>query len=106
MTGRIYIPKGELSEDKIQDLACWVADKVPPLPEDQLCEANFCHGMFDEESERPLANGFSFRIDDSHICYSYVCESCEQHLTDADEYIAENYPEGEGGYALVPRHCS
>ncbi len=106
MTKRIYIPKGELDEQKVQDLAVWVSDRIPEPPDGQLCESEHCHGMFDEESKRPLAKDFSFRIENGHICYSYICSDCQEYLTAADEYIAENYPEGEGNYAPIPKHCS
>lgn len=105
MTKRIYIPKGELDEQKVEDLAVWIADVVPSAPQGQLCETDDCH--FIEGGKRPLADGsFSFQVEGDHICYSYVCDGCQDGLTAADEYIVENYPEGEGGYVPVPKHCT
>lgn len=104
MTKRIYIPKGELNEQKVEDLAVWIADRIPSPPAGQRCEDDTCHSQVD--GEQPLAESFSFRIENSHICFSFVCADCQERLTAADEYIAENYPEGEGGYVLVPKHCT
>lgn len=108
MTKSIYIPKGELDKNKVEALAVWVADNVPPAPEGQLCESENCLGMEGIEAERPLADGsFSFRVEEGHVCYSYVCQSCQDSLTPPEEYIDETgYPSGAGGYAVSPKHCT
>ncbi len=103
---RIALPKDEeLDDQKVEALAAWVADNVPSAPAGQLCEADDCHGM-DYGEDRPLADGtFSFEIQDGHVCYTYVCEACQENLTPAEEYIFEQGYPSEEGFAVTPKHC-
>jgi hypothetical protein len=108
MPGRLKLRKkdGELTEqfdewsDGGEELWEWIHEKIPPAPEGQLCE-----GEHDDEEFRPLATGYSWRIREGHVCYSYICEGCESRLSE-DGPEPEEYPTTETGYAMAPQHCS
>lgn len=107
MSNRFYIGKKE--PDELEDLEEWIADRVPlPPPEGTLCEDERHETeLFDEDEEgiRPPATTFVYRIEDGHVCYTYVCDDCGERAD--PEYLADqDYPVTDGGYAVTPRHCA
>jgi len=106
MTARLKLrnSKGELRWDVTEDesLHLWIDDKIPmPPPDGQRCELLEVH----EGEELPTATAYMWKIEGDHVCYSYVCEGCEETL-DFDSPDPEEYPTTDGGYAVAPRHCS
>ena len=105
---RFYMKKFNEYGDNDEDLLEWLDKKIPPVPEGLRCEADDCHGqeeLDDLEAPRPLATSYSYRIEDGHVCYSYICDTCQDYC--AEDYLSDNdYPTTSGGYAVAPQHCS
>lgn len=113
MSERFYIGKKDM-DDIGDNLEAWIADRVPAPPDGLRCEADVCRGQEDAVSDewdedgtamRPVATTFLYRIEDGHVCYTHVCETCGEG---ADQgYLGDNeYPVTAGGYAVAPRHCA
>lgn len=110
MTTRLYIGKRELS-DLGDDVEAWLVDKIPPPPPGTMCEDDRhdedCYERDEglEESLRALATTYLYRIEDGHVCYTYVCDECGERAD--PEYLADQeYPTTKDGYAVTPRHCA
>lgn len=111
MANRFYIGKRE-QFDLDGSLDEWIAEKVPPPPEGTRCEDDQHMGEgdedWDEEADsflRAKATTFLYRIEDGHVCYTYVCDECGERGD--PEYLADQeYPVTESGYAVAPRHCA
>lgn len=101
---KIRNAKGEVREEiyETEDLWEWIDQKIPPVPAGQLCEHDDEHK---HDEERPPATTYSWRLDDGHICYSYICEPCHSMLPE-DGPDPEGYPTTESGYAVEPKHCA
>ena len=112
MSDRFYVGK-KAPADLADDLEEWITDRIPPVSGGLRCESDFCNGQdwndeFDEDGTalRPIATTFVYRIDDKHICYTYVCDDCGERASDS--YIADvdAVPTTSSGYAVTPKHCS
>lgn len=107
MTKRFYI--GKKAQEEFDDLEEWIAARIPlPPPEGTRCEDDQHETEefdVDDESIRPSATTYLYRIEDGHVCYTYVCKECGER---ADEgYLGDHdYPTTQGGYAVVPKHCA
>lgn len=111
MTKRFYIGKKELEE--LEYLEEWIASRVPlPPPEGTRCEDDRHMGEDDEDWDeeedtflRAKATTYLYKIEDGHVCYTYVCEDCGERAD--PEYLgSHDYPTTQAGYAVVPKHCA
>ena len=108
MKGRFYIGKREREDESLE---VWIADKVlDAMPPGQVCECGVHAEHMADDYEGDCADGattFSYRIEDEHVCYTYLCQSCADAQGLAEDYLADNdYPQTTGGYAVAPRHCA
>ena len=107
--------KGDMSQrfvdnDGTNDLHEWISDKIPPMPEGQLCEEHEDKDASKGET-KPLSapaedSYFIWRIEGNHVCYSYLCENCYNNLNLDESPNPETYPTTKEGYAIAPKHCS
>ncbi len=109
MSKRFYI--GKKDQEDLDSLEEWIAARMPlPPPEGTECEDEAHVGdedKWDEEldtTRRAPATTYLYRIEDGHVCYTYVCEDCGERAD--DEYLGDHdYPTTPSGYAVVPKHC-
>lgn len=105
---RFYIGKQEMEDESLE---VWVADRVlASKPEGQVCECSLhpdhYNGDIRDEKCTDVATSHSYRIDEGHVCYTYLCEPCAEAQC-SEEYLADyEYPQTAGGYAVVPKHCA
>ena len=111
--------KGEMSQrfefgDGSDDLHEWISNRIPPMPEGQMCEEHeeiVSKRNKEEDAHEPLSslakhNFFVWRVEGDHVCYSYLCESCYNSLNLDEGIDPETYPTTKEGYAVSPKHCS
>ncbi len=115
--------KGEMSQrfadgDSDDDLHEWISDKIPPMPEGQLCERHLEIQLanaeeFDDDGEAIIersapaeAGYYVWNIKGDHVCYSYICENCSDMMDLNFGASADDYPTTKAGYAVSPRHCT
>lgn len=105
MTTRFYIGKKIIEDGSLEE---WIADKILPVPNGRICECDN-HSEHNDDLEGSciaLATSYSYRIDGSHVCYLYLCESCAMIMVSEDYLGDHEYPVSSDGYALAPKHCS
>ncbi len=99
---RLYIGKKYEDGDHYEeDIWNFLSDRVLPISEGQLCEAEQCMGI-----PRNPAETFLYTIEDGHVCYTYVCDPCGEVTADECYLSDREYPTTQDGYAIVPSRCS
>lgn len=105
MTTRFYIGKQGLDEIG-SNLEEWLAGKIPSPPIGTLCEDDQHDTWIDEVDAPPVeATTYIYRIEDGHVCYTYVCDECDERA-DPEYLVDVEYPITQDGYAVAPKHCT
>ena len=94
---KLYIGKKEMEEE---DFMAFLEARALPVPVGTLCEDGTCG------PEVSLATTYLYRIKDGHVCWTWVCEPCQESVVDGDYMADHEWPQTQDGYAVAPRHCA